>query len=159
MRSVNQIDGLDARILLELDRDPDATVLAIARTLGVARNTVHARLRGLREQRALGSFSKRVDPAALGHPLVAFVSIAVSQASDATAIAQLSEIPQIVEMNATTGDADLIVKVVARDPQHLHSITRAMLSVEGVVRTNTALSLVEIMPFQVRGLLELTAAN
>ena len=154
MTSVALLDELDSRILLALDDDPDATVLALASTLGVARNTVHARLKRMTAGGALGPFSRRVAPAALGYPLVAFVWIAISQANDSTAMSELAEIPEIVEMHATTGDADLLAKVVARDPQHLHSLTSRMLRVEGVMRTNTALSLVEAMPHRVRGLLE-----
>jgi DNA-binding Lrp family transcriptional regulator len=154
MTGMEQIDDTDARILLALDTDPDATVLALARTLGLARNTVHARLRRMTQSGALGSFSKRIDPAALGYPLVAYVWIAVSQASNDRAVEGLSAIPQIVEIHTTTGDADLLVKVVARDPAHLHRLTRRMLAVDDVVRTNTTLSLVESMPHRVRALLE-----
>ena len=38
------LDSLDGRIILALDKDPEASALALSRTLGVARNTVHARL-------------------------------------------------------------------------------------------------------------------
>ena len=148
------LDQLDARILLALDTDPDATVLALAHSLGISRNTVHARLRRMTENGALGSFSKRVAPAALGYPLVAFVWIAISQAENDPSVEKLAEIPEIVEMHATTGDADLLVKVVARDPADLRRLTGRMLAVDGVVRTNTALSLVEAMPHRVRSLLE-----
>jgi len=154
MLSMDQLDALDARILLALDTDPDATVLALARDLGVARNTVQARLRRMTASGALGSFARRVDPAALGHPLVAYVWIAVSQASNDQAVEGLREIPQIVEIHTTTGDADLLVKVVARDPAHLHRLTRRMLAIDDVTRTNTTLSLVESMPHRVRALLE-----
>ncbi|GAA2225018.1 Lrp/AsnC family transcriptional regulator [Herbiconiux moechotypicola] len=151
---MEQLDDLDARILLALDADPDATVLGLAHALGVARNTVHARLRRMAASGALGSFSKRIDPAALGYPLVAYVWIAVSQASNDPVVEGLQKIAQIVEIHTTTGDADLLVKVVARDPAHLHRLTRQMLAVEGVMRTNTTLSLVESMPHRVRALLE-----
>jgi DNA-binding Lrp family transcriptional regulator len=154
MTSMDQLDELDSRILLALDSAPDATVLALAQQLGVARNTVHARLRRMTASGALGSFSKRVDPAALGYPLVAYVWIAVSQSSNDPVVEGLQRIPQIVEIHTTTGDADLLVKVVARDPAHLHRLTRQMLAVDGVVRTNTTLSLVESMPHRVRALLE-----
>lgn len=152
--TMEQIDDLDARILLALDANPDATVLALARDLGIARNTVQARLRRMTASGALGSFSKRIDPAALGYPLVAYVWIAVSQASNEQAVEGLRAIPQIVEVHTTTGDADLLVKVVARDPAHLHRLTRRMLAIDDVVRTNTTLSLVESMPHRVRALLE-----
>ena len=51
------LDSLDGRIILALDKDPEASALALSRTLGVARNTVHARLARLERSGALRSFS------------------------------------------------------------------------------------------------------
>src|SRR6202035_5796599 len=51
--NMTSIDALDAQIILALDDDPDATILSLARTLGIARNTVHARLRRLAEDGTL----------------------------------------------------------------------------------------------------------
>ncbi|MCU1405772.1 MAG: Lrp/AsnC family transcriptional regulator, partial [Glaciihabitans sp.] len=56
---MNRVDPLDARLLLALDDDPDATVLSLSRSLGVARNTVHARLRRLAADGTLKGFSRR----------------------------------------------------------------------------------------------------
>jgi DNA-binding Lrp family transcriptional regulator len=84
MLIMNAIDPLDARILLALDDDPEATTLALSRRLGIARNTVHARLRRVSAY-ALRSFAQRIDPAALGYPLVAFVSVSISQSEGAAA--------------------------------------------------------------------------
>lgn len=125
MISMSPIDPLDARILLALDDDPDATILSLARSLGVARNTVQARLKRL-EAGALRSFGQRVDPAALGYPLVAFVSLSISQSAGDAAADDLSRIPEVIEIHATTGDADMLVKVVARDTAHLYALTTAM---------------------------------
>ncbi|MGY4542823.1 putative transcriptional regulator [Arthrobacter sp. UYNi723] len=52
------LDSLDGRIILALDKDPEASALALSRTLGVARNTVHARLARLERSGALRSFSR-----------------------------------------------------------------------------------------------------
>ena len=57
MLSMHLLDSLDADILLVLDRDPQATVLSLSRSLGVARNTVHARLRRLLSDGSLAPFS------------------------------------------------------------------------------------------------------
>ncbi|GAA4977679.1 Lrp/AsnC family transcriptional regulator [Kineococcus glutinatus] len=143
---MSTLDALDARILLALDADPDATVLALARTLGVARNTVSARLARMRAGGALREPSRRLDPAALGRGMVAFVQIALSQASGPRAIAALRRVPEVVEMHSTSGEADLLLKVVARDTADLHRITTALLRVEGVVRTSTTISLAEELP-------------
>lgn len=157
MINMSLIDPLDARILLALDDDPDATTLALSRTIGVARNTVQARLKRLARLGALRSFGHRVDPAAIGYPLVAFVSLAVSQASGDLAAEGLSRLPEVIEIHATSGDADLLVKVVASDTDHLHRVVTAILAIPGVQRSSTAISLAELLPTRMRALLEAAA--
>ncbi|HET7723208.1 MAG TPA: Lrp/AsnC family transcriptional regulator, partial [Propionibacteriaceae bacterium] len=152
MLIVSLIDPQDARILLALDDDPDATTLGLARSLGIARNTIHARLRRLAGT-ALRSFARRIDPAALGYPLVAFVSLSISQSEGAAAAEGLMALAEVVEMHATTGDADVLAKVVARDTAHLYEVTTAMLQVPGVQRSSTTISLAEHLPYRVRPLL------
>ena len=159
MLNMHRIDSLDARILLALDQDPQGTVLSLSRQLGVARNTVHARLRRLLGDGSLGPFSQRVRTDALGLPLIAFISIAISQWASEEAVAALRVIPEIIEMHATTGDADLLAKVAARDPADLHRLTNRMLSIDGVMRTSTAMSLVEVMPLRTLPLLEAAAGD
>ena len=150
------IDPLDARILLALDDDPAATILSLSRTLGIARNTVQARLKRL-EAGALRSFGQRVDPAALGFPLVAFVSLSISQSEGDAAADDLCRIPEVIEIHATTGNADMLVKVVARDTAHLYELTTSMLALPGVQRSSTSISLAEQLPTRMRALLEAVA--
>jgi len=148
------VDALDARILLALDDDPDSTTLALSRRLGVARNTLTARLQRLRASGAVREFSRRIDPAVLGRGLVAFISVALSQTSGERAKVALRAVPEVIEMHAITGDADLLLKVVARDTADLHRVTGELLAIEDVVRTSTVISLLEEMPLRVRPLLE-----
>src|SRR5699024_6802045 len=42
--AVKTRDGLDARLLLELVKDPRATIAGLAQRLSIARNTAHARV-------------------------------------------------------------------------------------------------------------------
>ncbi|MEP7762353.1 Lrp/AsnC family transcriptional regulator [Sanguibacter sp. 25GB23B1] len=147
------LDALDARILLALDEDPDATTLGLARDLGVARNTVHARLRRLEESGALRAPSRRLDPRALGYELLAFVTLSISQASREEAVEGLSRIPEIVEMHAISGEGDLIARVVARDTHHLYEVTSAMLTIDGIARSSTTIVLAEELPSRMGPLL------
>ncbi len=153
---MTEIDDLDARILLALDDDPDATTLGLARSLGVARNTVQARLKRL-ARTVLRGFGRRVDPAALGYPLVAFVSLRISQTNSDQAVAGLSALPEVVEIHSTSGAADLLVRIVARDTSHLYRVTNRMLRFPGVQRSDTAISLAELQPLRMRPLLERAA--
>jgi DNA-binding Lrp family transcriptional regulator len=158
MLSMARIDAVDARIILALDDDPDATILALSRTLGIARNTVHARLRRLAADGALKPFSQRVDLAALGYELAAFLSLSVSQ-TDPGLVQGLLDVPEVISAHYTTGDADLLVQVVAKNTRDLYRITASILAIEGVHRTSTAVSLVEPIPNRPHALLRVAAGS
>lgn len=157
MASMETIDPLEARILLALDDDPDASVLQLARTLAISRNTVHARLQRLAREGSLLGFTQRVSPEVLGYPVVGFVSLSLSQKQGAGAASALARIAEVVEVHATTGDADFLVKVVARDTEDLYRTTNRILAVDGVVRSNTVVSLSRVMDNRTRPLLERAA--
>ncbi len=154
MTSQIRLDATDARILAALDADPHATVLGLSRALGLARNTVHARLRRLESGDALGPVTRRVRPSALGYPLVAFIEIEISQGTMRDAYSAIAAIPEVVEAHATTGGADLLIKILARDTADLHRLTNMLLDIPGVQRTNTAVSLDEVIPPRLAPLLD-----
>ena len=139
-----ELDATDARILLALDDDPQASVMALATRLGLARNTVHARLRRLEDGGALGPYGRRLDPAALGRGLLAFLTLSISQREGERAGEELAQIPEVVEMHAVTGDGDLLARVVARDTADLHRISSLVVGVPRVVRTSTSIVLHEV---------------
>jgi DNA-binding Lrp family transcriptional regulator len=158
MLTMARIDSLDARIILALDDDPDATILALSRVLGIARNTVHARLRRLAADGALKPFSQRVDLAALGYELAAFLSLSVSQ-TDPGIVQGLLDLPEVISAHYTTGDADLLVQVVAKNTRDLYRITASILAIEGINRTSTAVSLVQPIPNRPQALLRAAAGS
>ncbi|GAB3286969.1 Lrp/AsnC family transcriptional regulator [Pseudoclavibacter terrae] len=154
MTSQRGFDALDARIIRALDHQPGASVLALARELGVARNTVHARLARLQREGMLAPESRRLDATSLGYPLTAFVALSLSQNAADEAYTRLGEMAQVVEVHSTTGDADLLVRVVAKDTSDLHRVTRAMLELPGVTRTSTTVSLSEVVPYRLTRILD-----
>jgi DNA-binding Lrp family transcriptional regulator len=158
MPNMTGIDALDARIILALDEDPDATILALSRSLGIARNTVHARLRRLTSDGALKPFSQRFDLGALGYELVAFMSLSVSQAAPGL-VEGLLGIPEVISAHYTTGDADILLQVAAKDPRDLYRITRAILAIDGVARTSTVISLDEAVSYRPHALLSVAAGS
>ncbi len=148
------MDRLDAQILLALDDAPDITNLELARKLGIARNTLQARLQRLHANGTVLDYSRRISSAALGHALTAFVWVSLSQSSGPSATRALIGIPEVTEIHAVTGEADLLLRIAARDTGDLHRITRQLLTVSGVQRTSTMISMLEEMPLRVRPLLE-----
>ena len=89
-RSADRLDATDARLLLALSADPRASALSLAQQLGLARNTVQARLTRLESSGALDAFERRVRPAALGYRLGAYITVQVV-AVDADDLWRLSE--------------------------------------------------------------------
>ena len=154
-----ELDATDARILLALDADPQASVMALATRLGLARNTVHARLRRLEDGGALGPYSRRLDPAALGRGLLAFLTLSISQREGERAGEELAQIPEVVEIHAVTGDGDLLARVVARDTADLYRVTELILQAPGVVRASTSIALLEVQPMRIAPLLEQSAGG
>jgi DNA-binding Lrp family transcriptional regulator len=147
------VDRIAARILLALDRDALATTVALADGLGLARNTVQSRHRRIEADGTLAPPSVRVRPDRLGRPLLAFVTLEISQAEGRSTLEELAAVPEVCEVHAITGDADLLVRIVARDSTDLYRVTQALLACTGVVRSNTALSMVELVPLRTAPLL------
>ncbi|MHA6624871.1 Lrp/AsnC family transcriptional regulator [Pseudonocardia sichuanensis] len=150
------IDALDGRLLRALTRDPRATVVALAEEVGLTRNTVQARLARLEERGVLGTFERRIDPAALGYPLTAYVTVRVVQRELGPVAAALAQIPEVLEVQGLSGEADLLVQVVARDADDLYRIAGLLLATEGVERTTTSLVMRRLVDYRMTPLLERT---
>ena len=151
--SNRELDGLDAEILLALIDQPTATTVALAQHLSVSRNTVQARLQKLNDN-VLDSFQRRLSPRSLGYEVSAFMNASIRQGYDKETMAALSEIPEVLEIYATTGDADLRLTVVAESPEDLYRVNRLILEIPGIVRTSTAVVLKEFLSYRVKPLLE-----
>src|SRR3954464_13853046 len=155
----DRLDATDARLLLALSEDPRATVLSLAQTLGLARNTVQTRLARLESGGVLDPFERRVRPEALGYPLGAYVTVQVVQRSLADVSDALAAIPEVLEVTALSGVADLLVQVAARDADDLWRITEQVLALPGVQRTDTALALRRFVEHRIEPLLERAAGE
>lgn len=153
MPSTHRADAVDARLLLALTEEPRATTVALAERLGLSRNTVQARLARLDERGALDSFERRIDPAALGYPLTAYVTTRVTQRRLDEAGAALADIPEVLQVQGMTGQTDLLVHVVARDADDLYRIAGQILAIPWVERTDTALVMRELVGYRIEPLL------
>lgn len=114
------------------------TTMALAQRCGLARGTVHARLERFRERGVLRLNSARVDPATLGRPMSAMVAVELDQHDISGAIDGLAQIPEVLECFAPAGETDLLVRVVARDPDDLYRVSEEIRLCPGVTRTARA---------------------
>ncbi|MYY14021.1 MULTISPECIES: Lrp/AsnC family transcriptional regulator [unclassified Streptomyces] len=148
------VDVLDTRILRLLIEQPRTSVREYARILGVARGTLQARLDRLERDGVITGTGPSLSPAALGHPVLAFVHLEVTQGHLDEVGDALAALPQIIEVFSTTGGGDLLTRVVARDNGHLEDVIQQLIQLPGVVRTRTDVALRERVPHRVLPLVE-----
>ncbi|MGG5753647.1 Lrp/AsnC family transcriptional regulator [Zafaria sp. Z1313] len=149
-----QLDATDKRILLALDQDPRVPTMMLAQRLGLARGTVQSRLEKLAASGALRPNSTRVSPASLGRGVSAAVSAELDQSRLDEAIAALADIPEVLECVAPAGDTDLLIRVVASDPDDLYRVSEVIRLCPGITRTSTSMFLREVIPYRTTGLLQ-----
>ncbi len=159
MPRLGRMDVIDARLLLALSKQPRATVIALAEDLGMSRNTIHARLAKFEDQDLLYSFERRVNPQPLGYPLMAFITAQVTQSKLARVASALADIPEVLEAHGISGPVDLLIHVVAADADDLYRIAGNILEIPGVVRTDTALVMRELVGFRMAPLLNRLASG
>ncbi|SDJ34314.1 DNA-binding transcriptional regulator, Lrp family [Actinokineospora alba] len=148
------LDVLDARLLLLLTDEPRLGVLECSRRLGVARGTVQARMDRLERRGVLGGFPPALDLAAMGYGLTAFAVLEIAQGRRIEVAERLRAIHEVCEVHATTGQGDLLVRMVARDNADLQRVIDRVVNVEWVQRTSTSIALSTPVPMRVRPLLE-----
>ncbi|MEU1778898.1 Lrp/AsnC family transcriptional regulator [Streptomyces abikoensis] len=148
------VDALDARILRLLLERPRTSAREYARLLGIARGTLQARLDRLERDGVITGTGPRLSPAALGHPVLAFVHIEVTQGHLDSVANALGDVPEIIEAFSITGSGDLMARVVARDPAHLEDVIQRLVQLPGVVRTRTEMVLRERVPYRMVPLVE-----
>lgn len=151
--STRTADRTDRELLRRLIRTPGATIVALAESAGLARNTVRARLSRYDQDGTLRSFQRRIAPAALGYPLSAYVLTRVTQRKLDQVGEALSEIPEVIEVLGLSGITDLMIQVVARDADDLYRVAGRILGVDGVKRTSTGLVMREMVPYRIQQLL------
>ncbi|AWK09253.1 AsnC family transcriptional regulator [Streptomyces spongiicola] len=148
------VDELDTRILRLMIDQPRTSVREYARLLGIARGTLQARIDRLERAGVITGTGPVLSPAALGHPVLAFVHIEVTQGRLDEVGDALAEVPEIVEAFSITGGGDLLTRVVARDNGHLEDVIQRLISLPGVVRTRTEMALRERVPHRMLPLVE-----
>lgn len=141
-------DTLDAALLRLFAENPRIGVLEASRRLRVARGTVQSRLARLERSGAVRGWGPDLDPAELGFPVTAFVTLEIRQGEGHDPVGEhLAAIPEVIEAHTVTGPGDLWVRVVARSNADLQRVLDRVVAHPGIERSATMISLsVQIEP-------------
>ena len=122
VRISQQIDEIDLKILDILNKDSSTPFVDIAKRIGVSDATVHIRVRRIIAAGLINKFTISVDNDLLGYDHMAFMGINISPGSADQIISDLLKIDEVLEMHEMHGKFDLLLKIRAKDLNHMREI-------------------------------------
>lgn len=139
------LDDLDRRLLAALRANGREPVASLARTLGVTRATVTARLDRLVSTGTIIGFSVKVREGRDPDSIRAISLIEVTGRSTDAAIRQLRGLPGIDTLHTTNGGWDLVAELRTDTLANFDRLLASIRSIDGVVNTETSLLLSSVL--------------
>jgi Lrp/AsnC family leucine-responsive transcriptional regulator len=119
------IDEIDRKILTTLQDDARASNAAIARRVGLVPSAVLERIRKLEKRRVIQGYEARIDPAAVGRGLLAFIFVRTNERAGALTTGDaLALVPEVQEVHHVAGEDCYLVKVRSPSPAALGKLLR-----------------------------------
>lgn len=91
-----------------------------------------------------------IDPNSVGYETCAYIGFFLNDTSKFDEIvSKLRDIPEVVECHLTTGKYDLLIKLFAKNNNHLLRIIQSKIQTLGLARTETLISFQEVFRRQI----------
>lgn len=146
--TVVALDRVDARILELLQEDGRLPVADIAAQVALSPSACARRVRLLEDRGVIRGYTARVEPAAVGLPMIAFVLVSMSRKSEEVLAAfetAIAKAPEVMEAWLMTGRDDFLLRVVVSDLQAYERFVRQRLTrIPGVAQVETSFMLRQI---------------
>ncbi len=149
---MEKVDNLDRKILNIIMNNARTPSKDVAIVCGVSRAAIHQRIQRLIEMGVIIGSGYDVDPKKLGYNTCTYVGVKLEKGSMyREVVANLENIPEVVECHFTTGPYSMLMKVFARDNQHLMELLNDRIQhIKGVTETETLISLEQSMNRQIK---------
>lgn len=140
---MGKIDSLDKKILGIVMNNARIPSKDVAAECGVSRAAIHQRLQRMMDVDVITGSSYNVNPKALGYRTCTFIGVNLERgAMYRDVVPELEKIPEIVECHFTTGPYTMLIKLFARDNEHLMDLLNNKIqNIPGVNGTETLISL------------------
>lgn len=140
---MEKIDNLDRRILNIIMRNARIPSKEVALECGVSRAAIHQRIQRLIELNVITGSGYTVNPKVLGYSTCTYIGVTLERgAMYRDVVPEFDKIPEVVECHFTTGPYTMLIKLYARDNEHLMDLLNNKIQmIPGVVGTETLISL------------------
>jgi Lrp/AsnC family transcriptional regulator for asnA, asnC and gidA len=140
-----KIDKLDRLILSIISKNARVPFKEVAEACGVSRAAIHQRVQRLIDMDVITGSGYHINPKILGYNTCAYIGITLERGSMyKDVVPEFEKIPEIVEVNFTTGPYTMMVKLYARNNEHLMELLNGTIqAIPGVTDTETLIALRE----------------
>ena len=139
--SLDEIDHQILDILIDNTRVP---FTEISKRLLISAGTVHVRVKKMEDAGIIKGSSLNLDYVKLGYSFIAYVGIFLEKTQKTEfVLKELNKIPFVTVAHITTGKFNIFCKVRARNTKNAKDIIFMIDDIEGVLRTETMISLEE----------------
>jgi len=141
---MKKYDRLDLLILKELREDSKIPYRKLAEKIGAHPNTLMQRIKKLEKEGVIKKYAAEVDYEKIGYTIQSVVMIRIKKRGleDPDLLREISKLPQVKSLYATTGGYDCIAIIHAKDKDDLVKILQRIQSNDKVLRTTSQLILV-----------------
>ncbi|MFC5136468.1 MULTISPECIES: Lrp/AsnC family transcriptional regulator [Haloferacaceae] len=137
-----ELDDTDRAILRILQEDARTPFSEIARRIDMSSATVHDRVGRMEDAGVIEGYHASVNAKAVGYGVSALVGLRVEQGREEDALERLREIEGVREIHLTTGEWDVILRVVAEDTDRLRDLMfDRIANMDGFSRSQTMIIL------------------
>lgn len=140
-RNLNLLDATDRRLIALLQINARESVAQLARTLGIARTTVLARLERLEKSGVIAGYAVRLGHDVTDNSLLASVGITLQPKAGSQVLKQLQQLPEVQLLCSVSGEHDYLAWLRASTPQQLDMLLDQIGGLDGVIRTKTSIVL------------------
>ncbi len=140
------MDEIDHRIVGILKKDSRASFESIAKELKTTRQTIHTRVKALKNNNIIIGFTCITDDNKLGKEVTAVILIMLDRAASlwkftAEKLWTRKDELEIVEMHHLAGEYDVMIKMKTKNITTLENNLAIITSIKGVQRTHTMVCL------------------
>lgn len=140
---MEKIDNLDRKILKIVMQNARIPSKDVAVECGVSRAAIHQRIQRMVDLKVITGSGYYVNPKDLGFYTCTYIGVNLERgALYREVVPELRRIPEVTECHFTTGPYTMLIKLFARDNEHLMDLLNNKIqNIPGVTGTETLISL------------------
>ena len=137
-----RLDAVDEKLITLLVDDARRSYADLGARVGLTASAVKRRVDRLRAGGAIGGFTVRLEPGALGWTVEGYVELYCRNSTSPQAIrAAVARFPEVVDASTISGEADALLRIVAADMHHFEQVLEQIGAQAFVARTKSVLVL------------------